>query len=560
MYDCHEEGDKIYVLMDWCKKGDLKKYVMSRTNQIVSDEECLHIIYQLLHALQYLHSRDVIHRDVKLENLLINEHNVIQLCDFGWLSLPGDRQRNVLCGTYEYMAPEIVRGIPYDHKVDIWATGVLAYELVHGKSPYIGSTKEETMYNICEVSCAWRQDLSPGLDKLIRQCLEYSPVYRPTASQLLSSPVFASIRKYYYSKASNTNPNNGGSVMNSNFTFYPVPNEQLNQPMLHPSQSKTQVLSQSRYNPVEYKFEEYHAQPNDNGKLPAELSHLQNYNPQSFEIDYTSRKEFTFKNASDYIDFDLNFGGAFDYLKEKTTGFFGLWKKSEAELPDMNPKPVQKPNPEPHLPVLPENKISNSSPSKPMMSKGPGFYPVMIKPHDGGIEDDEYIQPKPNSAFPSQAKVKNPPVVLNDIATDFHGKSYALKKDASNFDGSTMATLQFSNSTLPTAPQLQQPQQEKQPVAPPQPAESGFFSGVMSFFGFGGSSAPKQETIIPPSEQGKFERMTEDTTATHHPERLNPAFILPQNVIQTNRPPHYNYSIGSSTRGFSSPNDPAARS
>lgn len=81
------------------------------------------------------------HRDLKPENILLDHKLRPKLCDFGW-SVPTIKKenRNTFCGTYEYMAPEIYETENYNEKVDIWSLGIMIYELLHGKSPFVGKT------------------------------------------------------------------------------------------------------------------------------------------------------------------------------------------------------------------------------------------------------------------------------------------------------------------------------------------------------------------------------------------------------------------------------------
>jgi serine/threonine protein kinase len=75
---------------------------------------------------------------IKPENLLLDASNNIKLCDFGWCAENINLKRKTFCGTYEYMAPEIVSDIAYDFTIDIWSVGVLLYELLHGYAPFKG--------------------------------------------------------------------------------------------------------------------------------------------------------------------------------------------------------------------------------------------------------------------------------------------------------------------------------------------------------------------------------------------------------------------------------------
>lgn len=88
-------------------------------------------------AIYFLHSKELVHRDIKPENLLLDDKNNIKLCDFGWcVQIYDDEPRNTFCGTYEYMAPEVINEDYYDKSIDLWSLGILLYELLHGYSPF----------------------------------------------------------------------------------------------------------------------------------------------------------------------------------------------------------------------------------------------------------------------------------------------------------------------------------------------------------------------------------------------------------------------------------------
>ena len=110
----------------------------AQPNGHYTENKAADYIYQVSQALRYIHSKDVIHRDIKPENLL-NCLGVIKLADFGWsVHAPSDR-RKTTCGTLDYLPPEMVaRGHAqsYDHTIDIWSLGILAYEFVVGKPPF----------------------------------------------------------------------------------------------------------------------------------------------------------------------------------------------------------------------------------------------------------------------------------------------------------------------------------------------------------------------------------------------------------------------------------------
>jgi len=94
-------------------------------------------------AVKYLHENNYMHRDIKPENILITKDNHAKLCDFGFASIL--EYRSTLCGTFEYMAPEMIQKKPYDYKIDIWALGILLFELIQGFAPFKGESGEEVI-------------------------------------------------------------------------------------------------------------------------------------------------------------------------------------------------------------------------------------------------------------------------------------------------------------------------------------------------------------------------------------------------------------------------------
>ena len=107
---------------------------------------------QVVHAIYYCHEIRVTHRDIKLENILLDEtKTIIKLIDFGFSTcIPHERKVKIFCGTPSYMAPEIVSKIEYSGPpADIWALGVLLYALLCGKFPFRGQNDKELYANIC---------------------------------------------------------------------------------------------------------------------------------------------------------------------------------------------------------------------------------------------------------------------------------------------------------------------------------------------------------------------------------------------------------------------------
>ena len=134
LHSHHEDSDNYYLIMDYSANGNL--YQKLKKMKCFDEKSAFNYFIQACSAINFLHSNNLVHRDIKPENLLIDNDNNIKLCDFGWCVELNLGNRVTFCGTYEYMAPEIVNELPYNNSIDIWSTGVLLYELIHGYSTF----------------------------------------------------------------------------------------------------------------------------------------------------------------------------------------------------------------------------------------------------------------------------------------------------------------------------------------------------------------------------------------------------------------------------------------
>ncbi len=115
------------------------------------------------------------HRDIKPENLLIDQFWNIKLCDFGWAAENVNTKRATFCGTYEYMAPEMIFSSSYDYRVDVWALGVLLYEMVHGYAPFKGSSVSEVKDKMLKATYHLSEKITDSLNNLIVSLLKFDP-------------------------------------------------------------------------------------------------------------------------------------------------------------------------------------------------------------------------------------------------------------------------------------------------------------------------------------------------------------------------------------------------
>lgn len=132
------DSKRIFLILEFAGKGELYKH-LRRENRF-PEWKAAQYIAQMASALRYLHGKHVIHRDIKPENILVGIHGEIKISDFGWsVHAPGNR-RQTLCGTLDYLPPEMIKpGTSqnwYGDKVDLWSLGVLTYEFLVGEAPF----------------------------------------------------------------------------------------------------------------------------------------------------------------------------------------------------------------------------------------------------------------------------------------------------------------------------------------------------------------------------------------------------------------------------------------
>ncbi len=146
MHDIFENTDYIYIVMELMKGGDLYSYIEKRDFN-VSETRARNIIHSLATAVYYLHSYGIIHRDLKLDNVLLadeGEESDPKIVDFGLSKLIGPHERcEEPYGTYGYVSPEILQHLPYEKGVDLWSLGVVAYILLSGTGPFEGGDVQE---------------------------------------------------------------------------------------------------------------------------------------------------------------------------------------------------------------------------------------------------------------------------------------------------------------------------------------------------------------------------------------------------------------------------------
>ncbi|CAD8153377.1 unnamed protein product [Paramecium pentaurelia] len=171
-----EKDDDLFLILEYAKYGHLTTDMQIDPKQIV---------IQMCNSLQYLHSQGIIHRDIKPSNVLIDHKNNVKLCDFG-LATHIDIISN-FSGTYEFMAPEILRNYPQSYSVDIWSLGCLLYWMLE-KKPIITGNEAEMIEQILMFKEPIFTIIDPFAKDLIKKMLNPNPNERISLKQIILHP------------------------------------------------------------------------------------------------------------------------------------------------------------------------------------------------------------------------------------------------------------------------------------------------------------------------------------------------------------------------------------
>lgn len=183
IYEVFENKDKIVIVMEYASRGDLYDYICDKRN--ISEREARHFFRQIVSAVHYCHQNGIVHRDLKLENILLDGNGNVKIADFGLSNLyQSDEYLQTFCGSPLYASPEIVNGRPYrGPEVDTWSLGVLLYTLVHGTMPFDGNSHKILVQQISTGN--YRKPNNPSdACGLIRWMLMVNPERRATIEEI----------------------------------------------------------------------------------------------------------------------------------------------------------------------------------------------------------------------------------------------------------------------------------------------------------------------------------------------------------------------------------------
>lgn len=191
-YGHFEDTYNIYIVLELCQSRSMME--LHKRRKALTEPEVRYFMQQIVLGVNYLHQHRIIHRDLKLGNLLLNENLDVKIADFGLaakIEYDGERKKTV-CGTPNYIAPEIISKSGHSYEVDVWSIGCIMYTLLVGKPPFETASLKETYSRIkrCDYNLPVRSKISKSAVSLIKHMLQQDPKCRPKVSDILKSEFF----------------------------------------------------------------------------------------------------------------------------------------------------------------------------------------------------------------------------------------------------------------------------------------------------------------------------------------------------------------------------------
>ncbi|KAI9777071.1 MAG: spindle assembly checkpoint kinase [Candelina submexicana] len=183
------DSKRVFLILEFAGKGELYKHLRKETR--FPEWKAAQYIAQMAAALRYLHKKHVMHRDIKPENILVGIHGEIKISDFGWSVHAPNNRRNTMCGTLDYLPPEMIKPGSqdnfYSEKVDLWSLGVLTYEFLVGEAPF-EDTPVMTQRRIARGEMTVPTFVSSEAKDLIKRLLVLDPEKRIPLEEVQQHP------------------------------------------------------------------------------------------------------------------------------------------------------------------------------------------------------------------------------------------------------------------------------------------------------------------------------------------------------------------------------------
>eukprot|EP00932_Pfiesteria_piscicida_P009538 SRR837773.20275.p1 GENE.SRR837773.20275~~SRR837773.20275.p1 ORF type:complete len:427 (-),score=49.19 SRR837773.20275:274-1554(-) len=193
LYQRFEDGESSRLLLEYAAGGSLFWLLRHSQGSRLAPERAAPLFAQVCSALIFLHSNGIVHRDIKPENILLCEGDIAKLADFGWCAelsrgSSGPSSRQTFCGTFDYLSPEMIHDEPHGFGVDVWAMGVLLYEMLLGRPPFASRSQAECVARISKVEFKVPGEVPCAAAELISKFLVREPERRLPLDHALERP------------------------------------------------------------------------------------------------------------------------------------------------------------------------------------------------------------------------------------------------------------------------------------------------------------------------------------------------------------------------------------
>nr|CAB3264952.1 serine/threonine-protein kinase PLK3 [Phallusia mammillata] len=209
-YSSFEDESAICILLELCNKKSLAQYL--RRKQYLVEQEVCNITRQIVEGLSHLHGKGIIHRDLKLGNILLTDDMTVKIGDFGLAAKMDAGKKKTICGTPNFIAPEVLQRQGHGPEADIWALGCLLYTLLVGKPPFETACLRDTYRCILKNNYRIPTTVSPEAADLVKSMLRQKPKSRPTLDEIKSHAFFTKHSSYLDTIEIAPSANEPGSV------------------------------------------------------------------------------------------------------------------------------------------------------------------------------------------------------------------------------------------------------------------------------------------------------------------------------------------------------------
>ena len=216
LYEVIKTENHLWIALEYCQGGELYYYIYEKKR--LELDECRNIFFQIVLGVKYVHSLNLSHRDLKLENILLadQKRTIVKLTDFGFIREFNPQSRKFLstiCGTTVYMAPELLTGQKYSgFVIDIWSMGVILYTMLNGMLPFDDDDEMKIQHKVINTEPMFYDHVPIDVNQLISKMLLKDPNQRPSLNEILNYSYLIDVYNKYLEKGTKRNSSGSGDA------------------------------------------------------------------------------------------------------------------------------------------------------------------------------------------------------------------------------------------------------------------------------------------------------------------------------------------------------------